>query len=126
MTQILILRSAVRALTGLAMSLPRIPQAVVFDMDGLLFDTEVIYREAMIATALRLGFEMPDQVFLALIGLPADASRAQLLGHYGNDFDVDTFWVEFGERFPQADRPAGQFLKSRRRRTAGTSGPLPA
>ena len=30
------------------MSLPRIPHAVIFDMDGLIFDTEV--REA--ATAL--------------------------------------------------------------------------
>jgi HAD superfamily hydrolase (TIGR01509 family) len=81
------------------MSIPRIPDAVVFDMDGLLFDTEAIYREAMIATALRLGFEMPDQVFLTLIGLPAEASRAQLLDHYGNDFDVDTFWVESATDF---------------------------
>src|SRR5215510_13607869 len=81
------------------MSIPRIPEAVVFDMDGLLFDTEAIYREAMIASSLRLGFEMPDAVFLTLVGLPAEASRAQLLGHYGNDFDVDTFWVQSASDF---------------------------
>lgn len=93
------------------MSLPRIPQAVVFDMDGLLFDTEAIYREAMIATALRLGFEMPDQVFLAMVGLPPDASRAHLRSHYGNNFDVETFWTESASDFHK--RSTGrQFLKA--------------
>jgi beta-phosphoglucomutase-like phosphatase (HAD superfamily) len=81
------------------MTLPRIPQAVVFDMDGLLFDTEAIAREAMIATAARLGFEMPEQVFLAMVGLPADVCRAHLLDHYGNDFDVDTYWNAVDEDF---------------------------
>jgi HAD superfamily hydrolase (TIGR01509 family) len=93
------------------MSIPRIPDAVVFDMDGLLFDTEAIYREAMMASALRLGFEMPDQVFLTLIGLPAEASRAQLLSHYGNDFDVDTFWVESANDFHKLI-VGRQFLKA--------------
>jgi HAD superfamily hydrolase (TIGR01509 family) len=81
------------------MTLPRIPEAVVFDMDGLLFDTETIAREAMIAAALRLGYEMPEQVFLAMVGLPEDASRAHLRHHYGNDFDVDTYWSETDSDF---------------------------
>jgi HAD superfamily hydrolase (TIGR01509 family) len=93
------------------MTLPRIPEAVVFDMDGLLFDTEVIYRDAMIASALRLGFEMPEQVFLPMIGLPAEASRAHLIGHYGNDFDVDTFWVESANDFHRLIT-GKQFLKT--------------
>jgi HAD superfamily hydrolase (TIGR01509 family) len=98
MTQNLILRSAVQALPE-AMQLPRIPKAVVFDMDGLLFDTEAISREAMLAAALRLGFEMSDDVFFAMVGLPPDASRAFLRSHYGDDFDVEAYWTETNNDF---------------------------
>jgi beta-phosphoglucomutase-like phosphatase (HAD superfamily) len=76
------------------MMLPRTVKAVVFDMDGLLFDTETLYREAMQATALRLGVEMSDATFLRMIGLPAEASRLLLTDHYGSDFDVERFWIE--------------------------------
>lgn len=76
------------------MMLPRTVKAVVFDMDGLLFDTETLYREAMQATAVRLGVEMSDATFLRMIGLPAEASRLLLTDHYGSDFDVERFWIE--------------------------------
>lgn len=111
MTQIVILRSTARTLTAVAMKLARNPEAVVFDMDGLLFDTETIYREAMIATALRLGFQMQEEVFLAMVGLPAEASRAHLIKHYGHGFDVDTFWLESANDFHRLVR-GRTFLKA--------------
>jgi HAD superfamily hydrolase (TIGR01509 family) len=81
------------------MKLPRTPAAVVFDMDGVLFDTENIVREAIFTATPRLGIEMPETVFLSLIGLGGNASRARLLEHYGEKFDIDAFWKAVDEDF---------------------------
>ena len=81
------------------MSLPRLPSAVVFDMDGLLFDTETIVREAARCASDRLGFDMPDEVFMTLVGLSGDAGRQRLLEHYGPAFDCDAFWREVDADF---------------------------
>ena len=81
------------------MTLPHRPAAVVFDMDGLLFDTEIIVRDAMTAAAARLGFEVPAPLFFSLIGLAGDASRTRLLDHYGPAFDLDGFWAAVDEDF---------------------------
>lgn len=93
------------------MKFPRTPVAVVFDMDGLLFDTETIVREAIDAAAPRLGLEMPEAVFLSLIGLGAGASRDRLLAHYGADFDIDRFWTAVNDEFHRII-VGRQYLKS--------------
>ena len=50
------------------MILPRKASAVVFDMDGLIFDTEPLYRDAIIAAAIDAGH---DSTFtLPRSGLP--------------------------------------------------------
>ena len=73
------------------MSLPRAPLAVIFDMDGLLCDTETVYRDAMIAVAAERGHEMPVALFKSMIGLPGPASDRKVLEHFGEDFPIEAF-----------------------------------
>jgi HAD superfamily hydrolase (TIGR01509 family) len=81
------------------MALPRAPQAVVFDMDGLIFDSESLYRDAMISAAAQRGHDMPLPLFHSLVGLPGESSRILLLSHFGPDFDVDAFRAVATEHF---------------------------
>jgi HAD superfamily hydrolase (TIGR01509 family) len=84
------------------MSLPRPVRAVVFDMDGLLVDTEVVSREVMTQAALAMGHELPDEVFMRMVGLNFATSGKILAEHYGEGFDVDAFWAESTRRYRAA------------------------
>jgi HAD superfamily hydrolase (TIGR01509 family) len=65
------------------------PAAIIFDMDGLLFDTERISRASMIEVASAMGYPMTEAIFATLIGIPEDGNRARLASVFGAAFDYD-------------------------------------
>ncbi|MHB8531039.1 MAG: HAD family hydrolase [Caulobacteraceae bacterium] len=83
----------------------------MFDMDGLLIDTERVVRDAMMAVARAQGRELPLQVFLRMVGLPGAASRAVAVDHFGEAFAIDAFDAEV-EAVVEAELAAGAVLKS--------------
>jgi HAD superfamily hydrolase (TIGR01509 family) len=71
--------------------IPHPLDAVVFDMDGLLLDTEVLFRDAIMAAGAGLGHEVTDALFLSLVGNPPDVSDGLLMAHFGDAFPIDDF-----------------------------------
>ena len=69
-------------------------KAVVFDMDGVLFDTERLCMEAWMAVAEKWGLPEMEEVFPQCIGLNANDSRQVVIGAYGEDFDYPLFRKE--------------------------------
>lgn len=67
-------------------------RAVIFDMDGLLLDTEALAREVWPVAASACGFELSDEVFLSLVGRTRINSDAILRRHFGAGFSADTFY----------------------------------
>jgi HAD superfamily hydrolase (TIGR01509 family) len=84
-----------------AMTLPRPPAAVIFDMDGLIFDTESLHRDAFMAAAVEHGHDLSLDFFLSLVGRPWDQNRRALEARLGSAEAVEHFrlaWVEGFER----------------------------
>jgi HAD superfamily hydrolase (TIGR01509 family) len=76
------------------MTPPRRVEAVVFDMDGLLVDTEVLFRDVLMEVSRRRGVDLPLAVFLRMVGLQAAASRAVAMAHFGEAFDYEPWMAE--------------------------------
>ena len=76
------------------MTLPRRVLAVVFDMDGLLVDTETMFRDVMMEASRRRGVDLPLEVFLRMVGLQHEASRTVAIDHFGPGFDYEPWIAE--------------------------------
>jgi HAD superfamily hydrolase (TIGR01509 family) len=81
------------------MSLPRPVRAVVFDMDGLLVDTETVYCEALTQACAEFGRELPTDVLHQMIGQVWINSAPLLVAHFGDDFDPEAMRARATEMF---------------------------
>jgi HAD superfamily hydrolase (TIGR01509 family) len=92
-------------------TLPRFAEAVVFDMDGLLVDTESMFRDILMETSRRRGVHLPVEVFLRMIGLQHEGSRAVAMAHFGDAFDYDA-WSEDASALARARTAVGVAVKA--------------
>lgn len=67
-------------------------RAVVFDMDGLLLDSERLAVESLALSGGELGYELSEQFCHSLIGMPADTCRELAVAAFGPDFPLDEFF----------------------------------
>ena len=67
------------------------PEAVIFDMDGLIIDSEIVYRTAWQQSAADLGYRMSDELYLNFAGRRAVECEATLFEIYGNQFPLHDF-----------------------------------
>jgi HAD superfamily hydrolase (TIGR01509 family) len=81
------------------MKLPRGPEAVIFDMDGLLFDSERLYAESILTAAREVGCAMSHDVFLQLVGRSREVNHRFLLDHYGADYPLESLIAAWGRHF---------------------------
>jgi len=71
--------------------LPDRLEAVVFDMDGTLLDTEAMYKEAIFTACRLVGYEMTDEFHRGMIGHPRDRNRAALVDFFGPAFPLAAY-----------------------------------
>ena len=66
-------------------------QAVIFDMDGTLLDTESVFRTIVFEVCTELGFEMTDAVHVSMVGGSHEHTNKLLLEAYGVSFPYTLF-----------------------------------
>ncbi|MFM5950055.1 MAG: HAD family hydrolase [Novosphingobium sp.] len=71
----------------------------MFDMDGLLFDTESLFFDAMRAEGASRGLEITRDFFLSLVGLNTDRNLILMREQFGQAFPADHFHNACRERF---------------------------
>jgi len=107
-------------------------RAVIFDVDGLMLDTESVAREIWMSEASRMGFPMDAKLYKQLIGRTYPDIEKLLHTHYAGRTDVRTYidgcLAAYVERIrkPIAKRPGLEavlkFCETRSlRRAVGTS-----
>ena len=80
------------------MAFPR-PQAVVFDLDGLIFNTEDLYQEVGGELLKRRGKVFSGDLLDAMMGRPADVSLKILIDWHALDDTVELLSAETDEIF---------------------------
>ena len=66
-------------------------KAVVFDMDGVIFDSERCVLQSWIDVADQYSITDIDKVFIKCIGTNEPATKKILFEHYGPDFPYDEY-----------------------------------
>lgn len=82
-------------------------KSVIFDMDGLIVDTERIGYEAYLRTARTFGFQLNDRVHMDLAGRTEASIRQELSRLYGADKDVPTWRAHILEQKAAVRRERG-------------------
>jgi HAD superfamily hydrolase (TIGR01509 family) len=77
------------------MPFPQAVKAVIFDMDGLLVDTERVYFDALLKACVSVGHEMTEAFAHSMIGVPGQECVAMIEAHFGSAFPMDAFGAEY-------------------------------
>ena len=68
---------------------------VVFDMDGILINSEPLFRRAAQQAARDLGHHLSDEIYAMWMGLPPRAVEAAVAASMGSDFPMGAFREQF-------------------------------
>lgn len=74
-------------------------EAVIFDMDGVIFDSELLVIKCWQVVADKYGIKNIEDTCHKCLGLNKDATKKLMLGVYGADFPYDEYKAEMSALF---------------------------
>jgi HAD superfamily hydrolase (TIGR01509 family) len=74
---------------------PFLPAAVIFDMDGLMFDTENLTIPLWEVAGKPFGYNLTREIVLRMVGISGEKAHELLLEEFGADFPYEAIRDEF-------------------------------
>jgi len=74
---------------------PFLPAAVIFDMDGLMFDTENLTIPLWEVAGKPFGYNLTRDIVLRMVGISGEKAQEVLLKEFGADFPYEKIRDEF-------------------------------
>ena len=94
--------------------IPKNIQCVIFDMDGVIIDSEAIHKKAYYETFVSLGLEVSEKLYKTLTGSSTINAFQRLIAHFNLDLDANALvldkrrrYVNFFENDPNLHLVAG-------------------
>lgn len=86
-------------------------RAVIFDMDGLLLDSERPYRDAWLAVSSQKGYPLSESIYLQAVGRDDRDTREIFCTEFGNDFPYDEICADVRAFMDRQTGQGGHALK---------------
>ena len=72
-------------------------KSIIFDMDGVIFDTELVYLEIWSKVFEKYGYKLQKEVYAEVLGTGRENVKKVFLNNYGNELPIDKMYREKDE-----------------------------
>ena len=86
-------------------------KAVIFDMDGLMFDTEALWLTGGVQVGQSLGYVVNDRLIRSCIGTTHETTKQLFYQEFGPDFPFDQFYNGYGDYILKTVKEQGIAMK---------------
>lgn len=86
-------------------------EAFLFDMDGLIFDTEQLFMEQLAVVMKERGYELTKEIYCRSLGMTGQALKDLMCGIYGEDYPLSETGGESRKRVTMIAETVGLRVK---------------
>lgn len=86
-------------------------RACLFDMDGLIFDTERSFMEQLALVMGERGYHLTREIYCDTLGLSGEELRDRMRGYYGSEYPFQEISREARERLNRVAATVGLAVK---------------